>query len=231
MTTALEELEWIARTDFEADLTETVQLLLHKLLMHEEIRYAIAVSIDQFLISSSVLHPHLDTARNGQSTNRVLNQSLDDHKNNMQTEDEHSNFEICANASDKQMYNSDSVLLRSVPNTGTNNAEEHSWRYVRKSTRDRELGLPSQEISKQSNQSGNLDKDAERKNNKESESSAKGIIVRGLDMQYLSIKFKRQRFNKAREELVLDKIAHYAARTKSSDGSGEVRDLIREMGK
>lgn len=55
------------------------------------------------------------------------------------------------------------------------------------------------------------------------------LTFRGLNVDELAKRFKRRRFNRAKEEEVLDKILETARETRSSGGAVEMEDVLRDL--
>jgi hypothetical protein len=221
-----------SKGDLEEDVAETVRLCLKRLLEHEDIRYGIAVSIDQYLISTSMLQKHLDAHKNlhfsehaaaiSPSTSTSPTASPRTPRSppastSPSATDESSGAEVSPSSSP-------SSPPSCTQDDRVEKAHSGGWRAVRKKpaahNRPYSEGTHADDALSWTGDGGRQHRPIDRT----------GMLTfRGLNVDELAKRFKRRRFNRAKEEEVLDKIIETARETRSVGGAVEMEDILRDL--
>ncbi|ELR14392.1 TBC domain containing protein [Acanthamoeba castellanii str. Neff] len=222
-----------SKGDLEEDVAETIRLCLKRLLEHEDIRYGIAVSIDQYLISTSMLQKHLDAHKNLLTTSEQTTSSSSSSSSSTTTTASASSTSPVSTSPTSPVSTSPTSTTTST--TATEEVSPSSsplsprldgsggsggWRAVRK--KPHSLNRPHSE--------GTHPDDPLAWHHHHRPIDRTGMLTfRGLNVDELAKRFKRRRFNRAKEEEVLDKILETARETRSSGGAVEMEDVLRDL--
>ena len=188
-------------------------------------RYGIAVSIDQYLISTSMLQKHLDAHKNLLTTSEQTTSSSSSSTSSSTSSTSTSptspvstspTSTSTSTTATEEVSPSSSPLSPRLDGSGSSGG----WRAVRK--KPHSLNRPHSE--------GTHPDDPLAWYHHHRPIDRTGMLTfRGLNVDELAKRFKRRRFNRAKEEEVLDKILETARETRSSGGAVEMEDVLRDL--